>query len=190
MKMSWRDKALVVFLGMAGIQLARAEEFMEFSCPTPGTKITTARGTLTIRESEGFSCRAEGGRGLVDSYALIHPLTEAQKRDPAHAKVIDPIHVERLWPLAVGKRHKGSATIGQRTFYLEYAVTGQELIETPMGKQNTFVIELNETSTGDYWAKGKWWISPRFSFAIQGEFRNSMSGASSFQVTAVEEAGK
>ena len=183
-------KRIIVILAVAVAAFgsnAAMSQTMEFSCPAAGTKISFNSGdSTTITGQEGFFCKAQHSKfGAGETYALLYGFNAQRRSDPNWAKYISPIAVERIWPLAVGKNHKGQVTLGGATFFLEYTVTGMEVISTPMGPQNTFVLELKESSSAGYRANQKWWISPALKYVLKGEFGDSIGKRSNYHVTAV-----
>ncbi len=173
----------VAALGSAGAMA----QTMGFGCPTPGTKITNSAGaTVVMGKQEGFFCKADHSAfGAGEVYAMLYYFNPTRRRDPSVAKYIDPVAAERIWPLTVGKRYTGKATLGGGTYTLDYAVTGTETLATPMGPQPTFVVELNESGTDGYTAKQKWWLSPTFKYVLKGEFSDSRGANVKISTTGI-----
>jgi hypothetical protein len=163
---------------------------MEFGCPAQGTVIKFSTGQqLKAVGRQGFFCQVENASGTpLESYALMYLFTEARKREPASGKYISPIAVEKLWPLSVGKKHSGRATLPDGTYDLEYTVLGVETIDGPLGAHEAFVVELREVGgnvSGSYTATAKWWISPLLNYHVKYEFGDSRGRSLNYSVTAV-----
>jgi hypothetical protein len=159
---------------------------MELECPKPGTVLKFKSGSTVraVGQGGGFCQVHSSVNGALDVYALMYSYTDARKKEPAWAKYIDPIQVERLYPLTVGKKHSGRATLPGGTYQLDYVVTSFEKLDTPMGSEDVFVVELLETGVDNsYSAKAKWWISPRYRYLLKFEFRDSRGGSADLVVT-------
>lgn len=161
---------------------------MEFGCPPAGTRMTNSAGaTITFGQRAGFHCKVEhSALGSGDIYAMMYFMNDARRRDPAVAKYISPIAAERIWPLAIGKRHQGEAVLGGIPYSLEYTVIGTEVLTTPMGPQNTFVVELNESAPDGYRANQRWWFSPTMNYVLKSEFRDSRGANVAIHITSVK----
>lgn len=166
---------LLVTLNTIGQALAQT---MEFSCPASGTRTVLDFGqqrtqTRTWLGQEGMFCNYATRGGDRAKYAMLHSSNEESRKRPETAKYIDPIKAEAIWPLAVGKRHKASWNYASEIYYLEYTVAAFETIDTPMGPEQVFRVELVETSNVSYRANAKWWISPRHKVVLKREFTSN-----------------
>jgi hypothetical protein len=161
---------------------------MDFDCPRTGTILKFSSGTTTTAVGrEGLYCKMQSSRsGAVDVYALMYLFTDALRKDPASTKYISPIEVERLWPLTVGKKHSGRATLSNGTYHLDYVVTSYEKLETAMGLEDVFVVESQENGVdNNYSAKARWWISPKYRYLLKYEFRDNRGRSLEQLVTEV-----
>jgi hypothetical protein len=161
---------------------------MELDCPKTGTVLKFSTGqSLKATGREGAFCKFENDKGVaLEAYALMYLFNEARRKDPVFNKVINPIAVEKLWPLSVGKTHAGRATPTSYTFDLIDTVTGIEKLETPMGSHEVFVVENKENGVyHSFSAYEKWWISPQVRDPLKYEFRNSLGRSVSYTVTEV-----
>jgi hypothetical protein len=161
---------------------------MDLDCPRTGTILKFSSGTTTTAVGrEGVYCKMQSSRsGAVDVYALMYLFTDARRKDPAWAKYISPIEVERLWPLTVGKKHSGRASLANGTFQLDYVVASYEKLETAMGPEDVFVVELQENGVyHNYSAKARWWISPKYRYLLKYEFRDNLGRSFDQLVTEV-----
>jgi hypothetical protein len=152
---------------------------MEFACPANQTKFVVEGGRYSVSQGQsGMYCiYASGAEATrVESYAMLYPFNEARKKDPNWAKYINPVRVEAIWPLSVGKRHSGTASVGGNSFTLDYVVAAFEKIDTPVGPDDVFRIEMTESGSSGYLAKAKWWVSPKHKTVMKYEFSDNRGG--------------
>lgn len=131
----------------------------------PGAIYTNDLGnTLTVTGVDGrrVTFRNQTGAEFV-SHALLYANNPRVLGNEAVIAAID-----RLWPLAVGKRAEAWVFNADWQWKLEWVVTRREMVTVPAGTFEAWLIEHTETSMGDgYIARSQTWYAPAIGWNVR-----------------------
>lgn len=157
--------ALLLALSLSG--QSRAEDAaIQFSCPKPGTRITTSNGTtMTFKEKAGLVCNFEtgsGGKGAYLAGVIAASSTTAQTNGR---------HYDDLWPLTKGKKlsfQSGTAGGWERT----YTVTAIEKIKVPAGEfEVAKIVGTEDGVRGNYHSsRSTFYWAPAVGYLVKYEY--------------------
>jgi hypothetical protein len=173
--------ALALAAGTASAQT------MEFGCPKPGTTFVFDSGSsITARSQEGMDCAMQsvGGPAFkVRGLLFANPAPDGTDI----SAFIAAVKVERLWPLAVGKKIEASYSAGGRSW--NYVLTVAKF-EKRMGPGDAlfdaFVIEMNEQGDNGQRSVSRWWVSPVEKYVLRFDWSDSAGKANRAVVTSVK----
>lgn len=155
-----------------------------FSCPAPGTKLTTSNGnTLTFRERAGLVCNFETAAGK--SAYLAGVLTTNSTTAVTNSR-----HYDELWPAVKGKKivfQSGTTAAWERS----YTVTAIEKIKVPAGEFEVVKIVGTQDGVRDnhHSSRSTFWWAPSVGYLVKYEYEllrgNNSNPPRNWEATAI-----
>ena len=173
---------------------ARAQQ--AFRCPAPGTVIEfTSGGKITFGDQDGFWCQGTGTKG--QPWRWFAMMAGGGSRDAPYIEN----HVERIWPLEVGKeiefRYPGSndqvAGGGAPPYVFWYivkvTVVRHEPVTVPAGTFDAWLIEIHTTTSARLNGTfiRSYWYAPEVGYNVKSTWHvaQGIGKDSAYEATAI-----
>lgn len=152
-----------------------------FVPPSPGTRLTTDNvGTIEIIGAEGTSIRT---RNREREHTYIAGFFAWDSR--IHIVGPTAARLSALWPLEVGKKVAADVpAMGGGVFHMSVSVERTELVTTPAGTFNSFVIRWQQRDLhgGGLNQVNTYWYAPAVGFIVRKDAQNL--GSDTFRVAS------
>jgi hypothetical protein len=136
-------------------------------------EIDSTEGTAVRTISAGFTSNAWYGMCVA----------------PAADQKFNAKELDALWPLAAGKTVSVEVEQRERRWSWTFTVVGREAVTTPLGKSDTWLIEVNSKGlTHEYEAKTSCWYDPSVGFLVRRKVAilRGQGNASDWRVIRIE----
>lgn len=169
------------------LTLPVAAQAMDFACPPPGTTIVFDSGVKAVaRGKDGNDCVMEAvGAAPFRMRALMMANPGPDGSDTT--ALLASLRLERLFPLAVGKRIEARHSSSAGTWDYVLTVARLQPLAIPGGAlHDTYVVEMTEQATnGPYRSISRWWISPKANYLLRYDFSDSTGRSNRALVTEI-----
>ena len=163
---------------------AQAADAEPGACPAPGTVIVTSIGTtMRFEARQGLVCSVtSSGSNRYQTFGLV-TLVDSMNYQANKAAIA------KLWPLAVGKVVKFTATSRGYDWIAAYTVAEQKVITVPAGTFSVYVVNYEETQTSKkivashnaiYHCIWTYYISTDVGFLVKMDYQSISGGPSAY----------